>query len=331
MVNRPKKISQPLKNTKFFVISLDVEGDNEWEEKKRQHITLENINQIPRFHRLCQKFNIRPTYLLSYPAIVSNKSAGLFRELNENGDCEIGTHLHVWSTPPIRTIDIKNMTFQMDLSIKDLKEKLKKITDVVHSSVHCEPVSFRAGRWGIDGRSLRLLEELDYLIDSSVTPSFSWEKIGGPKFITASPEPYHPDCYDLTKMGNSTILEIPVSIAFSIEIPIFIKKIYFKLSASTKGILKRLNIIHPIWLEPTFTPFNRLLNLSLKLMRRGSRFLHMMLHSSSLLSGGSPMSANSKRVEKIFFNLENYFYFLKENFYQPVTFIEYRNQRIHHE
>ena len=316
---------------KFFVISIDVEGDNEWEEKKRQHITLENINQIPRFHRLCQKFDIRPTYLLSYPPMVSSKSSGIFRELNDNGDCEIGTHLHVWSTPPIRTIDIENMTFQMDLSIKDLKEKLKKITDSLHSTVHCEPVSFRAGRWGIDGRSLRLLEELDYQIDSSVTPSFSWESIGGPKFIAANPEPYYPDQYDLTKTGNSTILEIPVSIAFSREIPNFLKNIYFKLPNNIKGVMRRLNIIHPIWLEPTFTPFNRLKNLSLKLKRQGSGFLHMMIHSSSLLPGGSPMSANSKRVEEIFINLENYFSFLKQNNYQPVTFLEYRNQRIHQE
>lgn len=324
MVNCPKKI-------KSFAISVDVEGDNEWEEEKRRDITLANITQIPRFHRLCQKFSIRPVYLLSYPVASSDKTAGLFRELNKNGDCEIGAHLHVWSTPPIRTIDIKNMTFQMDLSIKVLKEKLKKITDTICSKLRLEPVSFRAGRWGMDGRSLRLLEEMGYLIDSSVTPSFSWREIGGPTFIAACPEPYNPDYYDLTTAGNSSVLEVPVSIAFSAEVPNFIKKLYFTLPKKAKGILKRLNLPHPIWLEPTFTPFNELLNLSLKLKRRGSGFLHMMLHSSSLLSGGSPMSPTSKRVEEIFSNLESFFNFLKENYYQPVTFKEFRNQSNHYE
>lgn len=309
----------------FFIISIDVEADNEWGEPGRKGLKLGNIEQLGRFNSLCAKFNIRPSYLLSYPVAASDSSAAFFRGVHKNGGCEIGSHLHSWSTPPLSAMQIKNASFQSDLSLREVREKIQILTATIVSRIGIKPVSFRAGRWGMDGRSLRILEENGYKVDSSVTPSYSWLDIGGPTFVAAKLDPYYPDYYNLCRPGKSTILEVPVSIKFRPEIPTLFKKIYFRSPNIVRTALKKLGIVYPVWLEPTFTDLKDLISLTRRLKAKGFKVLHMMLHSSSLLAGGSPMSATSEKTEDIFLNLEKFFAFIKDNSHMSVTFSQLFN------
>ena len=55
-------------NDKFispiFVVTVDTESDDAW--SKPEIIKLDNLKEIPRFQNLCEKYDILPTYLLSY-------------------------------------------------------------------------------------------------------------------------------------------------------------------------------------------------------------------------------------------------------------------------
>ena len=47
-----------------FLITIDCEADNLW--NKPKIITTKNASFIPRFQKLCEKHNFKPTYLTNY-------------------------------------------------------------------------------------------------------------------------------------------------------------------------------------------------------------------------------------------------------------------------
>jgi len=42
---------------KKFIITIDTEGDNLWEWKEGMPLGTENVNCLPRFQKLCNKYN----------------------------------------------------------------------------------------------------------------------------------------------------------------------------------------------------------------------------------------------------------------------------------
>ena len=55
----------------FFIVTIDVEADNVW--KTPTNLSVNNLAKIPVFQRLCKKYGIVPTYLLSYETLADNK------------------------------------------------------------------------------------------------------------------------------------------------------------------------------------------------------------------------------------------------------------------
>ena len=52
----------------YLLISIDVEGDNVW--SKTKIINTNNAEYIPRFQRLCEKYNLKPNnFIMSPPDI----------------------------------------------------------------------------------------------------------------------------------------------------------------------------------------------------------------------------------------------------------------------
>lgn len=54
----------------YFIITVDTEGDNLWKIKQCSsgiaNITNRNGQYIERFQRLCEKYNLIPTYFVNY-------------------------------------------------------------------------------------------------------------------------------------------------------------------------------------------------------------------------------------------------------------------------
>ena len=94
------------KNKPIFIVTVDTESDDAW--LKPEVIKLDNIKMIPRFQDLCEKYDIFPTYLLTYECASREESISVFKPILDRQKCEIGHHLHIWSTPPF-----KNRILQM--------------------------------------------------------------------------------------------------------------------------------------------------------------------------------------------------------------------------
>ena len=119
------------------------------------------------------------------------------------GAAEVGAHLHPWTTPPfggepgLARNDAAH-TYPCHLDEPLLAAKLRALTTAqIRDAFGAAPTSFRAGRFGLDATGARLLAELGYVVDSSVTPYVSWAGNpgrpgwgGGPDFRGHTPYPF---------------------------------------------------------------------------------------------------------------------------------------------
>ena len=56
---------------KYFLISVDTEGDNQWDPSKE--VSTQNVEYIPRFQELCEKYGYKPVWLSNYEMVCDDK------------------------------------------------------------------------------------------------------------------------------------------------------------------------------------------------------------------------------------------------------------------
>jgi hypothetical protein len=226
------------------------------------------------------------------------ESASVLRALARSGRCEIGTHLHPWSSPPFRPEDLAAHTYPHNLPGELLDRQIRELTDVIEKELGVRPTTYRAGRNGFDGRTLPILERLGYTVDTSVDPLFNERRKGGMIFDGAPLAPYHPDYEDVRRPGASRILEIPITSATLPGLPKLVEKAYARLRPIPwRGALKRFGL-RPVWLRPSYTPLADMLAFADRLGRAGVPCFNLIFHSSEMLPGGSPYTPDEKSVAR---------------------------------
>ena len=292
----------------YFIITIDTESDNAW--SKPEVIKLENLKEIPRFQDLCEKYKIIPTYLLSYECVTRDEAVSIFKPILDRKKCEIGHHLHVWSTPPFqkksKTEDVDLewiLSFQYELPDSLFEEKASTLKEAIINNYNVTPTSHRAGRWGIDIRTTRWLANNEFLVDTSIVP-----------FLNSHIERIRKDkkcklIYDQSGLNSwkiddkKSLIEIPVTVKIpkyftntflTINNPLYLKTIH-KINC---GKVLRPNPSYPL----TFYP--HIINHSIK---RKMRIINMMLHSSELAYGCSPFSKTKDSTAFIWNALEKTF------------------------
>ena len=81
-----------------FLITVDVEGDDIW--SRPRTVTTANAAFVPRLHRLCERYGLRPTYLTTFEMATCPEFRAFGREVLRQAQGEIGMHLHAWNSPP---------------------------------------------------------------------------------------------------------------------------------------------------------------------------------------------------------------------------------------
>lgn len=161
-------------------ITLDAELDNGW--GKPHTITTENAKGVNRFQNFCEKYSMKPIYLTTYEMAKDTNFVEATKKKNEEGLCEIGMHMHGWSTPPdyrVTEDDLQFLPFIIEYPKDIILEKVKNITKLLQDTFETEMVSHRAGRWIMDDDYLSLLVEYGYKIDCSETPLIDWSSAKG--------------------------------------------------------------------------------------------------------------------------------------------------------
>lgn len=271
------------------LITIDVEPDNVWEDTNSKSI--ENIKHLPIFQNICDEFGMRPTYLVTWSVLTNVDSMRILDCLFRNDNCEIGIHPHLWEIPPIINIDnIGKATIGIDYDKDILFEKISNLIDMVRSR-YGHPVSHRAGRWGIEGRQVKILTDLGVLVDTSIVPGVDWSSTGIISHVGAPLGSYYIDHENIMKEGSSNLLEVPCTIKpaldlWGIEKNIIINKI---LKKTGNGIS---------WLRA-------MPNSSIRKMigvcgwgLDNNGYINIMTHSSEFIENGSPYWRSDEDVKR---------------------------------
>jgi hypothetical protein len=161
----------------------------------------------------------------------------------------------------------------------------------------------------LTARYARLLVEYGYQTDCSVTPFVSWTNVkgapnraGGCDFTGFPSRPYFLDLHDISREGDSPLLEAPVTIVRKYR---FAQPIEDHLPLVRRFVGRAFPAV--VWMRPT--QWNRRFLIELLRRARGGNapYVQFMLHSSELMPGGSPTFRNAASVEKLYEDLEALF------------------------
>ena len=307
-----------------ILLGLDTEADNQWDASAREALPVKNAQELPRLQEICDRYRVPPTYLVTYEMARDDSARGVLKELAATGRCEIAAHHHPWSTPPF----VNGHLYPLNLSPAQFKEQLKVLTEAVSEVSGTAPVSYRAGRNGFTGWQVGILEELGYLVDSSVDPFFNEKRKGGPSFAGAPLVPYFVSRDDPRRAGESRLLEIPITSALDRKWPEWLEKAYADVSRAYqfRRALRLLKITRPIWLRPSYSKTEDMLLLARRVLDGEAPTANIIFHSSELLAGGSPYNQTEAQVETFYRELEALLSYLRENGAVGSTFRDFRDQ-----
>src|SRR2546426_5240235 len=296
-----------------LVVSIDTEEDN-WA-PARTGITVDNIRELPRLHRVLGRLGVRPTYFVTYQVALRPWAADILRGISADGNGEIGAHLHPWNTPPLTDELVPRNTMLLNLPAPLQAVKIASLTNALQAATGERPRSFRAGRWGFGASTAAALLKCGYRVDSSVTPFESWARYDhGPSHVGAPLDVYRLDGLGDTRVPvpGGALVEVPVSCGYS-RGPIHSwARLHALLNSSVARGLRlgamasRAGVIRHIVLNPELEPVENMLTLSRHLIGQGVRHLHVSLHSPSLRPGLTPFAPTRADVERLYSALDTY-------------------------
>jgi hypothetical protein len=314
----------------YFIVTIDTEGDNLW--ARPREITTRNALFLPRFQDLCARHGLRPTYLVNYEMAVSPVFREFGRDLLARGSAEIGMHLHAWNSPPLVPLtddDFHHQPYLLEYPEAVIQEKVKFMTGLLEESFGVKMTSHRAGRWGMSPALARVLLACGYLVDCSVTPHVSWANKkgdprgrGGTDYSLYPETPYFLDLVDLSRPGDSPLLEVPVTILSQRRPLMRLLPSAWRGATFAKRVIDRL--LPADWMMPTRYNATRMPDVLPRAVRAGRPYVEFIMHSSEFMPGGSPSFFSDGEVEGLYERLEALFEEAGRRL-RPATLTEYRH------
>ncbi len=301
---------------KYFIITVDTEGDNLWSYEKGAEVQTENTLYIPRFQRLCEKYGFKPVYLTNWEMLNDERFIAFAKQLHDSGNAEIGFHLHAWNNPPEYSLDGKfsGNPFLVEYPDDVMMAKFDALYKLFMDKLGFKPFSHRAGRWAMDERYFRILHEYGIKVDCSVTPGINWANTKGE---TRGGTDYSHAEFNVSAIGD--VLEVPMSI----------RKIHHCSAGSLKHRVKTLLAGDLLWMRPATQSLQEMKLLVDKIHNeKNTDYLEFMIHSSELMPNGSPYFKDDKAIENLYETMDKVFTYVKNKRYTGVTLKEYYNHHI---
>jgi peptidoglycan/xylan/chitin deacetylase (PgdA/CDA1 family) len=305
-----------------FLVVIDTEGDNQW--ARSRVVTTENSRYLRRFQELCERHQLRPTYLTNWEMVNCSVFQEFGRDVLARGTAEIGMHLHAWHSPPFVPLtkdDYQHQPYLSEYPVEQMRAKVQVLTQTLEDTFGRKMVSHRAGRWGFDSRYARILSEAGYLVDCSVTPHLSWRGhpgapngTGGPDFTHFPTQAYFLDLDDISKPGNSSLLEAPMTVARS-EQPLA-RRLHRLVRNAPRLLRAPINRLFPptCRLEPNGRNLRHLLRILRQAKEQGKDYVQFTLHSSEIMPGGSSKFPSKESIETLYRHMEKLFMVAQDTF-----------------
>ncbi len=315
-----------------LLITIDTECDSAW--ARSDKISTENAMYLPRFQEFAEKFGYKPTYLTTCEMAQDDFFVDFATDTLEKGFCEIGSHPHPWNLPPeynTTSNDTKYHPYMIEYPENIIHDKVKFLTDFLEDTFGRKIVSHRAGKWAFNAAYAKILCELGYKVDCSVTPLETLRPEKRPKSEPKAPfidytncpaDAYFLDSTDISKAGDLPLLEIPMTTMQHYD-----KIKSFLLSIMPGDIFRnafRMFFGRPVyWFRPHSFHKQELSIVAEYKVQQQADYIMFMLHSSEFMPGCNPTFKTEKQVERMYEDIEQAFIFLKENQTTGLTCSEY--------
>ncbi len=308
-------------NTQAFLITIDTEGDNLWQQPR--DITTKNSAFLSRFQSLCEPYGFKPTYLTNYEMAKSEQFVEFGKDVQRRGTGEIGMHLHAWNSPPLIPLtsdDFKYHPFLIDYPESIMRDKIAFMTDLLEDKFETKMISHRAGRWSFNDIYARLLIEQGYCVDCSVTPHVSWKTtLGDPNGAGGTDFSKYPES---AYFIENKLLELPMTIIKHDR-----SQLIQRISKLPKiGKLARYRWPQRTWLRPNGHNLKAMLKLVKQAAVEKHPYIEFMIHSSEFMPGGSPNFVNESQIEKLYEDMEHLFNLIQQQGFIGMTLKDYYKQ-----
>lgn len=301
-----------------FIITIESDGDGGWSDSRT--IAAKNGRYLERFQDLCESFGLKPTYLTNLEMAKCPVFKGFGGWILARGTGEIGMHLQAWNTPPLMPLtvdDQRHQPYLIEYPESVMREKVRSMTGILEDTFGVKMVSHRAGRWDLDERYASILVEEGYCVDCSVTPRWDWTRsrgapkgCGGPDYRAFPDEAYWLDLSDVSRSGDSPLLEVPMTISpcrrtVARGLSDTLRQLPGPLIALTDPIRRICDRLAPPgrWLRPNGKNGLELLQIVEQVLADGRSYAELTLHSAEFKPGGGSMNRGDTVIERLFADL----------------------------
>jgi len=300
-----------------LAVTIDTEEDN-WGDYSSASFGVENIKKIPSLQNIFDKYNVVPTYLVTYPVATNTGSVNILKEILQRGKCEIGMHCHPWSTPPFEEERNPYNSMLCNLPYDLQRKKMSVLHEAITQHFGTEPTSFRAGRWGFGLSIAQILNQMGYKVDSSLLAFENWTDYGGPNCSDVSPRAFiYGNQEGLQTNPQDQLLEIPATAGFAQQNFELCNRAWYLLGGKlmqklhVRGILARLRVLNKVWLSPETSNSSDLMRLTNAMMRQDCQIINMFFHSTALKAGLSPFVKTKDDEVQFLHRIENFLAFIQ--------------------
>lgn len=296
-----------------FTVTIDVEEEGLFSGVySTGEASANNVFELDRLDSLFLEQGIKPTLLVSYQVATKENIIEKIHNLKNRWDAEVGAHLHHWNTPPI-VIDTIPAPAPSELMSSDLLEaKTHSLLNAL-SNNDMAATSFRMGRFNLGPKIFQVLQNIGIKVDSSITPLR--KSFGGPDHLCAPTDPYFPDSLAPTHVGNSSALEVPVTI-----LPLvrgmdrwleFLSNSSFFPGGAAEWLAMNLASIAA---QPAWVSLN-IAKAAVRLHRmRGGDCVTIFFHSSELAPGLNPLNPTEEHVQRFIKKFGEFTRWLQDSF-----------------
>lgn len=295
-----------------FIITVDTEGDNQWNIYKGEQIKTENSRYIPHFQSLCEEYGLKPVYLINFEMANDEFLISYLKEKQLAGLCEVGTHVHAWNSPPEYKLEvINNANPYITEYPKDIiYAKMEYITELIEKKIGVRPVTHRAGRWATSDILFDILSDLGYIVDCSIVSGCNMMNFPGRSVNYGFDYRQKPNKAFWIREG---LLEIPMSVKHTHTIE----------GKSIKNGIKNLVMGKDVWFRPAISTVKEMKEHIEKKILMDADYVEFMIHSTELMPGGSPYFRDAHSVEKEFKDIRSVFEYAVQHEFEGMTMREY--------
>lgn len=276
-----ERVAWPIEWGRRFVITVDVEEEFNWSAPldRRQRSTRAMRAFAPAYRRFAER-GIGWTCLADWPVATDDRAIAALAEVLADGRSAVGAQLHAWVNPPHEEATTPATSFPGNLPPALEAAKLDRLTDAITHAWGRRPQIYRAGRYGIGPRTLSLLADRGYRIDSSMRARYDYAEGGGPDFSRIGPHAFRRD----------GMAELPLTTVFTGRARRWGAGLYDAAGRAPhgRGALARAGLVSRVALTPEDMPLSAALAAIDAALADGVALLVFSFHSPSLEPGHTP-------------------------------------------